>query len=103
VVYSLVASRLGPIAAEFTETETRSLQSELSGSVGANAGIAKSEVSSRMQAAESQGSQVLRKSMLSIGDMTGTGALPGAVRKSDGLSRESAGQLALTLGYLTLT
>jgi hypothetical protein len=63
-VYSLVASRLGPIAAEFTETETRSLQSEVASSVSVSAGVAKSDVRSRMQSGESQGSQVLRKSIV---------------------------------------
>jgi hypothetical protein len=63
-IYSLVASRLGPIAAEFTETETKSLQSEITSSVGASAGVAKSDVRSRMQSGESQGSQVLRRSIV---------------------------------------
>jgi hypothetical protein len=63
-VYSLIASRLGPVAAEFTDTETASLQSELTGTLGANVGVAKSELKSRLQANQSSASQVLRKSIV---------------------------------------
>ncbi|MHB8464247.1 MAG: DUF6414 family protein [Acidimicrobiales bacterium] len=63
-VYSLIASRLGAIAAEFTETETASLQGELTSSVGAGVGVAKGEIASRTQATQTQGSQVLRKSIV---------------------------------------
>jgi hypothetical protein len=48
-VYSLIASRLGPIATDFTETETASLKIEAPGSIGGSAEI---------------GSQVLRKSIV---------------------------------------
>jgi hypothetical protein len=63
-VYSLLASRLGPIATEFTETETSSLQGELSSSFGTGIAVAKGEVSSRAQSSRAQGSQVLRKSIV---------------------------------------
>lgn len=63
-VYSLLASRLGPIAAEFTETQTASLQSEIGSSLHAGAGIAKAEVDSRVLSRQSQGTQVLRKSIV---------------------------------------
>lgn len=63
-VYSLIASRLGPIAVEFTDTETTSLQSELSGNLSAGVGVLKSEVSSQLQSNQTRGSQVLRKSIV---------------------------------------
>jgi hypothetical protein len=64
-VYSLIASRLGPVATEFTETETSSLQAEMesSASIGAP-GVAKGELSSSLQSTRSQGTQVLRKSIV---------------------------------------
>lgn len=63
-VYSLIASRLGPIAAEFTESQTASLQSEIGGSLGAGAGIAKVEVTPRVLTSQTHGTQVLRKSIV---------------------------------------
>ena len=63
-VYSLIASRLGPVAVEFTETETASLQSELSSTLGANVGVAKSELRSQLQTNQGHESQVLRKSIV---------------------------------------
>lgn len=63
-VYSLIASRLGPIATEFTETETSSLQVEASSSLSAGVGIAKGEVQSHALSGQTQGSQVLRKSIV---------------------------------------
>jgi hypothetical protein len=63
-VYSLIASRLGPIATEFTDTETNSLRGEIASSFGANAGIAKGDVTARTEAASTQASQVLRKSIV---------------------------------------
>lgn len=63
-VYSLIASRLGPIAAEFTKTETTSLQGEILGSLGVNSGIAEGGISSRVLKAQTYGSQVLRKSIV---------------------------------------
>jgi hypothetical protein len=64
-VYSLIASRVGPVAAEFTDSQTASLQSDVTASAGAGvAGLAKADVSSRIQAAQTQGSQVLRKAIV---------------------------------------
>jgi len=48
-VYSLIASRLGPIATEFTDTETASLKAEVASSISGGVDI---------------GSQVLRKSIV---------------------------------------
>jgi len=64
-VYSLIASRLGPIAAEFTETQTSSLQGEAASSIGAGmAGLAKAGLSTRVVGVETQGTQVLRRSVV---------------------------------------
>jgi len=63
-VYSLIASRLGPIAEEFTDTETASLQSELGSSVGAGVGVAKADLNSRILNNQTSGTQVLRKSII---------------------------------------
>lgn len=61
-VYSLIYSRLSPIAAEFTETQTLSLQGEIEGSVGAGINVAKAEVNSRTHISQTKGSQILPKS-----------------------------------------
>ncbi len=63
-VYSLIASRLGPIATEFTDTESRSLRGEISSSLEGNAGVARGNVTSRAEAALTEGSQVVRKSIV---------------------------------------
>ena len=63
-VYSLIASRLGPIAAEFTETETASLQGEIASSFSAGLAIAKGQVNSRTLTNQTHGSQVLRRSVV---------------------------------------
>lgn len=63
-VYSLIASRLGPIATDFTDKETASLQSELSGSLEADALVAKGQLKSRLQANQGSESQVVRKSLV---------------------------------------
>ena len=63
-VYSLLASRKGAIATEFTESQTASLNSELGGSMGGGFGVAKAEVRSRFEAAQSRTSQVLRKAIV---------------------------------------
>jgi len=60
-VFSLISSRLGSVATKFTATESRSLTGELSSTVGASAGVLKSEVGSRTEATQTQGTQVLRK------------------------------------------
>lgn len=63
-VYSLIASRLGAIATEFTDTETATLASEVRGSVGVGAGGIKASLGSKLQSTEVRGSQVLRKSIV---------------------------------------
>ena len=63
-VYSLLASRKGAIATEFTESQTASLNSEAGGSMGGGFGVAKAEVGSRIEAAQSRTSQVLRKAIV---------------------------------------
>ena len=63
-VYSLLASRKGPIATEFTESQTASLNSEVGGLMGGGFGVAKAEVRSRFEAAQSRTSQVLRKAIV---------------------------------------
>jgi hypothetical protein len=63
-VYSLIASRRGPIATDFTDTSAESFETELGGAVGANAGVAKSEIRSRLLTSQTTGSQVLRKSIV---------------------------------------
>lgn len=64
-VYSLIASRVGPVATEFTDSQTASLQSDVAASAGAGiAGVAKTDISSRVQAAQTHGSEVLRKAIV---------------------------------------
>jgi hypothetical protein len=63
-LYSLVASQVGLIVTELTETQASSFQSELNASLGASGPIAKAELGTRMQSAHSQSSQVLRKSVV---------------------------------------
>ena len=63
-VYSLLASRTGAIATEFTESQTASLNSEFGGSMGGGFGVTKAELSSRIEAARSRTSQVLRKAIV---------------------------------------
>lgn len=63
-VYSLLASQLGPIAAEFTETQTMSLQGDLEGSLAADMRVAKGEVKPRASVMHTRGSQVVKKSIV---------------------------------------
>ena len=63
-LYSLVASQVGLIVTELTETQASSFQSEFNASLGLSGPIAKAELGSRMQSAQSQSSQVLRKSVV---------------------------------------
>lgn len=63
-VYSLLASRRGWITTDMTETESASLQSEVSASAGANALIGKAEIGSRIQAGNSSGTQIVRKAII---------------------------------------
>lgn len=63
-VYSLISSRLGAVAAEFSESESASLVSEISSAGGASAGVLKGEIGSRAETSKSYGSQVVRKSII---------------------------------------
>ena len=63
-VYSILASRKGAIATEFTESQTASLNSDVGGSVSVGFGGTKAKVDSKMQAGQVQGSQVLRKAII---------------------------------------
>ena len=63
-VYSLIASTLGPIAEQFTDTHTSSRQSEMESSAGAGAGVAKAELNARIMNNQTSGTQVVRKSIV---------------------------------------
>lgn len=63
-VYSLNASRLGAIAAEFTDTETMSLQSGSGASISGNIGAAKAGTKTYQSSKETQQSQVVRRSIV---------------------------------------
>ncbi|QIN81107.1 hypothetical protein GBA65_21985 (plasmid) [Rubrobacter marinus] len=64
-VFSLVASRLGAIATEFTDKETASLQSEIKANISAGGtGVAKAGLDSRLTSGQTQESQVVRKSIV---------------------------------------
>lgn len=60
-VFSLISSRLGSIATEFTANESRSLTTELTGTTSASAGVVKGELQGRNESTRTQGTQVLRK------------------------------------------
>ena len=61
-MFSLLASRIGALATDFTDTESSSLSSELRSSVGVGGPIGKAEVGSQLGATQTTGTQVLRKS-----------------------------------------
>lgn len=63
-VYSILASRKGGIATEFTESQTASLNSETGSSLGFGFGPANANVVSKNQSGRTQGSQVLRKAII---------------------------------------
>lgn len=63
-VYSLLASKQGMIATEMSASQASTLQSDVSGSVSASTGFAKTEVGSRLQATDSRNTQVLRKAII---------------------------------------
>ena len=63
-VYSILASRKGAIATDFTESQTASLNSDIGGSVGVGFGGTKAKIDSKVQAGHVQGSQVLRKAII---------------------------------------
>jgi hypothetical protein len=91
-VFSLIASQLGPIATEFTNTEASSLQGEVSGTFGANIGIKKAEAGARLQTDQSQTSQVVRRSIIQntfreLRDQLGNNAL---ALEADGVDVDAA-------------
>lgn len=61
-VFSLIASRIGALATDFTESESSSLTSEVKGGVGVSAPVAKANVSSAFKSGQTSGTQVMRKS-----------------------------------------
>ena len=61
-VFSLLASRIGALATDFTQSESSSLTSEVKGSAGVGAPLAKANVSSAIKTGQSSGTQVMRKS-----------------------------------------
>jgi hypothetical protein len=61
-VFSLLASRIGALATDFTETESSSLTSEIKGTAGVSAPVGKATVSSGIKADQATGTQVMRKS-----------------------------------------
>jgi hypothetical protein len=63
-VYSLIASRKGPIATDYRDTASTLLRSELEGRIGANAGVAKSQVSSRVESSQTSETQTVRKAVI---------------------------------------
>lgn len=62
-VYSLMASQVGLIVTELTDTQATSLQSEVSSGLGVSAPF-KAEIGSKVQGSESRSSQVLRKAII---------------------------------------
>lgn len=61
-VFSLLASRIGALATDFSDTESSSLTSEVKGGGGISVPGAKAQVSSRVSAGDTRGTQVMRKS-----------------------------------------
>ena len=63
-VYSLLASRKGGIATEFTESQTASLNSNVGGEIGIGFAGAKASLESSRRSSRVQASQVLRKAVI---------------------------------------
>ena len=63
-IYSILASRMGGIAAEFTERKTATLNSEVRGSLSAGMGGIGTKLDSKLGANHVEGSQVLRKAVI---------------------------------------
>jgi hypothetical protein len=63
-VYSLLASRKGPLATEYTDTQENAESSEISGSIGNSAGVLKASNSSKLSNTQTRTTQVLRKSTI---------------------------------------
>jgi hypothetical protein len=60
-VFSLITSRIGAIADQFTDTQTESLKGEIQTTGGVTAGVAKGEIKSKTEGSVTYSSQVLRK------------------------------------------
>jgi hypothetical protein len=64
-VYSLVASRIGAVATEFTETEIASLQTDVAASAGVSLpSVAKADMKSQIGTTHTQQAQVVRKALI---------------------------------------
>ena len=63
-VYSILASRKGGIATEFTESQKASLNSDVGSSLSVGFGATKAKRDSKLQGSHVQGSQVLRKAII---------------------------------------
>jgi hypothetical protein len=63
-VYSLLASRKGPLATEYTDTQQNAESSEVSGSLGSSSGVIKASTSSKLASTQTRTTQVLRKSTI---------------------------------------
>lgn len=63
-VYSLLASRKGAVPAEINESESALIRSDIASKASANAGVAKGEVSSSLEAQQGSGTQVVRKALV---------------------------------------
>jgi hypothetical protein len=61
-VFSLLASRIGALATDFTDSESSSLTTEVKGDAGVSTPIAKATLSSAVKADQARGTQVMRKS-----------------------------------------
>lgn len=63
-VYSILASQKGGIAAEFTESQTASLNTDVEGSLSVGFNATKAKLGSKRQSSHVQGSQVLSKAII---------------------------------------
>ena len=63
-VYSILASQKDGIATQFTETQTYSLNNQISSSAGLGFSATRAKLDSKMQAGEVLGSEVLRKAII---------------------------------------
>ena len=61
-VYSLLASRQGALASEYTDIRSDSLRGEIDSNLGVSSPLVKAGLSSTLETTQSQSSQVLRKS-----------------------------------------
>ena len=63
-MYSLLASRKGPLATEYTDTRQNAESSEVSGNIGGDSGVVKASTSSTLTSTQTRTTQVLRKSTI---------------------------------------